>query len=121
MTQARPHVIYDNDIPDQPTNIVEDLIATVTTPSDPETSHGAADSVTDLTEKQEAVFRVLEIHGPGSDASLSYWYTLHGVPRQSESGLRTRRAELVRKGLVRDTGETEVLPSGRRAIIWEAT
>ena len=38
----------------------------------------------------------------------------------SPSGARTRRAELVVKGLVYDTGERVTLLSGRRAIVWSA-
>lgn len=41
-------------------------------------------------------------------------------PRQSESGLRTRRSELTAAGLVRDTGSRVRLPSHRYAIVWSA-
>jgi hypothetical protein len=40
---------------------------------------------------------------------------------QSPSGLRTRRRELTDAGFVRFTGSFNVLRSGRRARIWEAT
>jgi hypothetical protein len=37
----------------------------------------------------------------------------------SPSGLRTRTNELVKAGLVKDSGKREETPSGRKAIIWE--
>jgi hypothetical protein len=86
--------------------------------TDPETSHDAAASITDLTEKQEAVLAVLAAEGLLTDKDLISQYPKYGLARQSESGLRTRRAELVRRQLVRDTGLREILPSGRRAIVW---
>jgi hypothetical protein len=94
--------------------------------TDPETSHEAADSVTDITAKQEAVLRALRGIGRATDVylrehylELSRYYPM-AYPRQSESGLRSRRSELVDKGYVYDTGERDVLDSGRRAIVWEA-
>lgn len=41
------------------------------------------------------------------------------VVRQSDSGIRSRRRELVEKGVVRESGESVTLSSGRRAILWE--
>jgi hypothetical protein len=35
----------------------------------------------------------------------------------SSSGIRTRRNELVRKGLLQDTGDRRKLKSGRHAIV----
>ena len=103
---------------------------------DPETSLAAAESVTKITEKQDAVFRVLEVVGPVTDQELKVFYDSpeedlvlwlwlltvgpDSLPAQSESGLRTRRSELVRRGLVRDSGERRKLESGRMAVVWEA-
>ena len=93
--------------------------------TDPETSHQAAASVTNLTEKQDAVLDCLRTMGPSTDQMIQVRYanlfSFGHAPRQSGSGLRTRRAELVRKGLVRDTGERVTLSSGRKAIVWEVT
>ncbi len=91
---------------------------------DPETSLEAAESVTEITTKQNAVLWVLTVLGPMTDTTLNRHYNDHNefpfVPEQSDSGLRARRSELVTRNLVRDTGRKEKLPSGRRAIVWEA-
>ena len=91
---------------------------------DPETSLEAARSVTDLTGEQSAVRQVLKVLGPMTDTTLNDHYNnpeaFPLLPRQSDSGLRARRSELVTRGLVRDTGRKVKLPSGRRAIVWEA-
>jgi hypothetical protein len=39
---------------------------------------------------------------------------------KSDAGLRSRRAELVAKNLVQDSGQRITLPSGRKSIVWEA-
>jgi hypothetical protein len=76
-----------------------------------------------LRESQFAVWTILCAKSV-TDVELVHWYeslrSQHPkiYPRQSESGLRTRRRELVDMGLVVDTGRTETLPSGRKAIVW---
>lgn len=95
---------------------------------DPETSLEAAESVKEITLKQNAVLWLLRTMGPMTDTLLNARYneTSSGaqvfphLPRQSDSGLRARRSELVTRNLVRDTGRKKKLPSGRRAIVWEA-
>ena len=89
---------------------------------DPDTSHAAAKSVRNLTNKQEAVLTLFQGYGPMTDETMRVKYLASGHRGpQSESGLRTRRSELVRKGLVKDSGERVKLASGRMAIVWEAT
>lgn len=90
---------------------------------DPRTSHDAAESIS-----QEAVRvtqqKILELlaDGPMSDTEIAKRYAQHpDWPRQSPSGLRTRRAELVDDGRVRDTGQKVRLPSGRMSIVWALT
>ncbi|WP_051103521.1 hypothetical protein [Terracoccus sp. 273MFTsu3.1] len=85
--------------------------------TDPETSHEAAASVGDVRESQRFVHSLLKASGGATDEALVNTTQNLGFPI-SPSGLRTRRSELVRLGLVEDSGERERLASGRRAIVW---
>lgn len=91
--------------------------------NDPWTSHEAAASLKPdkLRESQAAVHRFIKRCGTEGvdDGKLVKLY--NGSIPQSPSGLRTRRAELVKAGLVQDSGRFIVMPSGRKAIIWVAT
>ena len=95
--------------------------------TDRETSHEAAASVKDLTQVQRAILRCLYDGKPMCDFDLLVRYNGRSFdlparyPRASDSGLRSRRAELERKGLVEDTGEKTKLPSGRRAVLFRIT
>ena len=85
--------------------------------TDPMTSHLAADSVDNITETQRYILRCLKL--PRTDVELLSAYTNYKTaPRASESGIRSRRAELVDRGLVVDTGRRVRLDSGRFAIVW---
>lgn len=42
-------------------------------------------------------------------------------PRTSQSGLRTRVSELVRGGVVEDSGKRRTMTTGRQAIVWQLT
>ena len=85
--------------------------------TDPITSHLAAESVRDVTATQEYVLKALRRNR--TDVELVEAYrSLKTAPRASESGIRSRRAELVRKGMVVDTGRRVRLDSGRYAIVW---
>ena len=99
--------------------------------TDPETSREAAESVRRPTAKQNCVLAVLgfiEFRKGISDEHLVMAYNssfygglgdkLQGLSRQSESGIRSRRAELVRKGLIVDSGRRVKTSSGRNAIVW---
>lgn len=87
--------------------------------TDPATSHAAARSVGDLRESQAAVLLCFLQHGPMHDEKLEVRYSQR--PQQSESGLRTRRRELVDLELLQDAGETTLTVHGRRTTIWELT
>lgn len=87
--------------------------------TDPQTSHDAAKSVKDITLTQFYVLKALS--RPRTDLELVEAYrNTKGAPLASESGIRSRRAELVRAGKVIDTGVRVVLPSHRQAIVWSA-
>lgn len=86
--------------------------------TDPQTSHEAAASVNNLTATKEAILKALV--RPRTDVDLVDAYrNLKGAPTASESGIRSRRAELVAAGLIVDSGARTKLPSGRSAIIWK--
>ena len=86
--------------------------------SDPQTSFDAADSVTNLTAMKQHILKVLK--RPRTDVELLEAYkNLKTAPPASDSGLRTRRSELVDLGLVIDSGMRKKLPSGRFAVVWE--
>lgn len=89
--------------------------------TDPETSREAAGSVEGLREKQKAVLRILKGYRELCDERLLLAYRMSGFQEscpQSDSGLRTRRAELVRKGLIMDSGLRVKTLSGRNSIVW---
>lgn len=89
--------------------------------SDPITSHEAAESVDEFraTETQQAILKLLV--RPMTDQDLVFEYQrlffAGKAPRASESGVRSRRAELFQRELVVPVG-FEVLESGRKAIVW---
>jgi phosphohistidine swiveling domain-containing protein len=84
--------------------------------TDPETSHEAAESVTNITPlKQEILQRLMT---PMTDADLIEAIRVSSRLIVTESGVRSRRAELVQAGLVKDTGARIKLATGRNAIVW---
>ncbi len=88
--------------------------------SDPITSHEAAAAfrVSQLRASQYEIFRLFSLFGACHDEQLLERARQHGV-RQSESGIRTRRHELVERGLLKDSGTTVTLAvSGRQSIVW---
>jgi len=87
--------------------------------TDPATSWAAARSLSEdtLRDSQREVLRIVRRFGPLTDDGIFGWFADGTI---SPSGARTRRAELVAKGLVYDTGRRERLPSGRHSIVWAA-
>lgn len=92
--------------------------------TDPETSKQAAASVTNLGRTRDAILKILKAHGPMTDEQIREIYAGrtefgHDYPFASPSGLRSRRSELVRLGLVVDSGQLGKTASGRQTIIWK--
>lgn len=90
--------------------------------TDPQTSHDAADSVNNLTATKRAILRLIQAEPMTDDTLIGTYMTmarLELAPMASESGIRSRRAELVRQGVVKDSGERQVLRSGRKAVVWQ--
>ena len=102
---------------------------TVTTPTpartgDPDTSHAAAISVNRGTARaiHQWVIEQLTAFSEGlTHEQLWDRYESVAPPllRSSQSGLRTRVSELVRGGVVRDSGRRAPMRTGRQAIVWE--
>lgn len=87
--------------------------------TDPKTSHDAADKVADVSLTQSFILQALK--RPRTDTELVEVYRkLKRAPRASESGIRSRRAELVAKGLVVDSGNRGLTEFNRQAIVWAA-
>ena len=85
--------------------------------TDPLTSHEAAASVTNQKTIRHWVLKLLD--KPRTDVELvEVFGKMKNAPRASESGIRSRRAELVADGLVIDTGARKKLQSGRQATVW---
>ena len=113
--------VPDQRVPDPPAPVREEPHA-VARRGDPITSHEAAASIKseELRRSQLAVLAMFQRFGPMYDQSLVQQYQDHGegYPQQSESGIRTRRRELVDQGVLEDSGEKVVLQSGRKSIVW---
>lgn len=73
-----------------------------------------------VTPAQEAVYNVLKQFGQMPDHALVPLAQHAAGVHLSSSGIRTRRRELERLGLVKDTGKTVRTGSGRKAVIFEA-
>jgi len=88
--------------------------------TDPQTSHDAADSVRDISKTQQAILDVL-INVPMCDERLvSYWeFWQEDFPKATPQSIRSRRAELVKMGLVEYAGYDERMTTGRYGRVWK--
>ena len=81
--------------------------------TDPETAHAAARSVTEKAPAdRQKVIQALTEHGKGSDFDLEKWT---GVIATS---IGVRRGELVKMGVVEDSGERGTNDRGSKVILW---
>ncbi len=87
--------------------------------SDPVTSHEAARSVIHIRESQRFILSILQDEGPLTDEEVFAAVTRR-ERRISPSDCRTRRNELVKLGMVCDSGKRRRLPSGRWSVVWAA-
>lgn len=91
--------------------------------SDPDTSHAAGASITVDRRRQvhQHILDVLAAHGPCTDFDLARLVApLVGYPiKQTSVGVR--RKELVRVGLVADSGQRGTSDTGATAIRWQIT
>lgn len=96
----------------------EHRVGAVARRDDPETSHEAARSLGDVRDSQREVLRLLVQHGPMTDEQIERRARESGS-RQTVSGLRTRRRELVDGGLVGWAGRWSINKNGNRTRVWE--
>lgn len=99
--------------------------------TDPATSHAAsARAARGLTTKQRAVLSMFHKYGRLHDEALIAFYREirteqlglgygEQVPDMSDSSIRTRRAELVTLGRLRDTGHQSTTARGGATTVWE--
>ena len=87
--------------------------------TDRATSHEAAQSVVEVTDTQLAIYKLLTKRMTDEELVQAYLTraSLNKAPWASVSGIRSRRSELERKGLVREVGFAKS-KSGRRATVW---
>lgn len=88
--------------------------------TDLQTSHDAAKSVRNITMTKHYILQCL-VRARTDVELVEAYKKLKKAPKASESGIRSRRAELVREGLVHPTGLEVKLPSGRYAKVWQVT
>ena len=87
--------------------------------TDPVTSQWAADSIQDVTTSQTIVLRTLKSYRPFLFTLANVVDVTHGT--LSPSRARTAVRELQDKGLIEETGEYTLTPSGRRARLLTLT
>lgn len=72
-----------------------------------------------LTLRQQAIYEIIQKHGPLPDHVLVPIAQHESPIHQSSSGIRTRRSELVNARKVKAVS-TVTMPSGREAVVWDA-
>lgn len=87
--------------------------------TDPQHSHDAAETVDSNRNRRLLLDFMRTLNLSYTDEEIRLWYRAKNYPWQSDSGLRTRRRELVDRGLVVEDGEG-VTASGRRCAKWKA-
>jgi hypothetical protein len=90
--------------------------------TDPQTSHDAAQSVRNITATKLAILEVLFRSLTDEDLIDRYYARVEVglAPLASPSGIRSRRAELVRDGYV-EAVDFAKTASGRTTLMWRVT
>lgn len=94
--------------------------------TDPSTSHDAAKSLSNVELLRIAIYNILEANPQGlTDGQIQTIYdkarAQYRWPIASDSGMRSRRSELVEQGRVIHSGRYGTTESGRKTIIWEVS
>lgn len=88
--------------------------------TDPQTSHDAAASISNFTPVEKAILGLFRDFGKMHDEKMLTRFREFSTDIQaSDSGIRSRRAELVGYGQLRDSGDRAKTKSGRDSIVWE--
>lgn len=99
-----------------------DLWGALARTTDPETSHQAAASV-NLTKGQRAVLSEFRMYGTLTDEQLIQALQVRATScpdaKLSDSGARSRRAELVAAGMLIDSGQRGLTAAGRKTVVWQ--
>ena len=91
--------------------------------TDPQTSHDAAASVGNISKVQHAILQILNgrgMHDENMIAQYRMWQELGSdlYPQATDQSIRSRRAELVKLGLVKACPMKEKMSTGRLATVW---
>lgn len=93
--------------------------------TDPSTSFEAAESIRNVNDTHTRILELLNTYGPQTDEQLLDLWEIAvanvGWPTITDSGLRSRRAELKDAGYVEDSGERGKTETGRACIVWKTT
>ena len=84
----------------------------------PSTSHQAEKSVGKLADSYRIILDIFRTYGPMNDETLIATWKSKAEKYASDSGIRSRRSELVSAGLIVDSGERQKMRSGRDSIVW---
>lgn len=85
---------------------------------DPSTSHAAEKSVSRLAESYRIILDLFRTYGPMNDEQLVQRWKSNSSKYAADSGIRSRRAELVAADRLEDSGERIKMQSGRMSIVW---
>ncbi len=107
---------------EEPSSLFNESPEAVARKGDPETSWAAAKSIPSerIRKSQTVILKFLRELGPMCDGEIWDLVQWNKDPEFSLSGARTRRKELVRLELVRDSGKRKLTKANNPTIVWEA-